>query len=164
MKAIITLCLCTLGVSGLTTYTEPVVILEQPPRQSIIPSQKRLMKQPKVFQARVTYWSPNEKDYKLGSKIASNPKGKAIESWTVAVDPKKIHYGSTLYIPELAEVLGDGVFCAEDTGSAVKQMKAIPMNKRDEVNVVIDVYVSSNETMNRLAKKMPHYMTVYLYE
>lgn len=114
--------------------------------------------------ARVTYYSPNEKNYKWGTRISSNPKGKAISSWTVAVDPKKIPYGTTLYIPALEQVIGDGIFRAEDTGRAVKSMKAIGQNKRAEIHYVIDVFVDNNDKMNILSKTMPQYMEVYIYE
>lgn len=156
MKAII-MCLCVLLIQCVTP--KPTMTFES----RIIEPKQQIFK-PKSFTARITYYSPNEKGYIYGTKIASNPKGKAVESYTVAVDPKKIPYGTIIYIPDLAETMGDGVFCAQDTGSSVKSLRAIPKVRRGEINIVIDVYVSSNETMNQLAKSMPHYMTVYIYE
>lgn len=122
------------------------------------------IKQPKEIMARITYYSPEEKDYPYGKQIASNPKGKAVENYTVAVDPKKIQYGTFIYIPKLAEAMGGGIFKAEDTGKDVKRMVAISKSKRDEVNYVIDVFVEDNETMKKMANSMPHYMKVYVYE
>ncbi len=156
MRTIIGLCLILISTQGVISQkgiAEPIEIEE-----------KRAVIIPKSFMARVTYYSPHEKGYTWGTRISSNPKGKAVMSWTVAVDPKKIPYGSTLYIPALEEAMGDGIFCAEDTGSAVKKLKAIPKSKRGEVDVVIDVYVSNNQTMNKLSNSMPQYMKVYLYE
>lgn len=151
MKTLL-LCLCVLGTQSIAKDMVKFEHYQIEPKQA------------KSFTARITFYSPHEKNYIYGTKIASNPKGKAIEGYSVAVDPKKIPYGSTLYIPELSEIMDDGVFCAVDTGSAVKKLRAIPKSKRGQVNHVIDVFVDSNETMNRLSNSMPQYMTVYLYE
>lgn len=118
----------------------------------------------KPFLARITYWSPEEPNYHFGRQIASDPKKQATEANTVAIDPSKIKYGTKLFIPKLRDVVGDGYFVAEDTGSAVKKMRAIPKTKRNEVNHVIDIYVANNAKMHELAQKMPHYMEVYVYE
>lgn len=115
-----------------------------------------------IIKARITYWTHDEPGYKWGKKVASNPNKVAIEGITVAVDPKKIKYNSIVFIPILEDVVGDGVFIAEDTGSAVKSLAAIPKEKRKEVNHVIDVYVDSTKKMNELSKKMPEYTTIYV--
>jgi 3D (Asp-Asp-Asp) domain-containing protein len=116
------------------------------------------------IKARITYWTCSEPGYKWGKKVASCPTKVATEGETSAIDPTKISYGTKLWIPELNGVVGDGLFIADDTGSAVKKMQAIPKAKQKEIQYVIDIYVDSIQKMNQLANGMPQYMEVYLCE
>lgn len=120
------------------------------------------VKSQKSFTARVTYWSPVEDGYSFGKRVAWHSEIRAKEGITVAVDASKIAYGTRILIPALKGVLGDGVFTAQDTGSAVKSLKAIPKVKRKEINHVIDIYVETNEKMNYLSNRMPRYMEVII--
>lgn len=115
-----------------------------------------------TIKARVTYWSHREAGYFYGRCIASDPKGIAIEGRTAAVDRLKIPYGTRISIPALREHVQHTEFVAEDTGSAVIAMKAIPRKKRKDVNIVIDVYVDSIKKMRKLASEVPQYLDVVL--
>lgn len=116
---------------------------------------------PKAKVARITFWSHDEPNYKFGKSVASDSKRKAKEGRTIAIDNKKIRYGTRVRIPNLNGIVGDGIFVAEDTGTAVKQMRAIPIKMRKNVEFVVDVYVDSSEKMIELSNQMPHYMMVY---
>jgi len=65
---------------------------------------------------------------------------------TIAVDPKRIPYGTKLYIPEY----GYGI--VEDTGSALR---------KDKDNIRIDVYMDTYEEAIEWGKKE---MTIYIIE
>lgn len=136
-----------------TGYKKPIKVKEQ--------KAKTPVNHVKI-NARVTFWCIQERGYTWGKQIASNPKGRAREGITAAVDPKKLEYGTKLFIPKLKGIVGDGMFIAEDTGKDVRGMKAIPKSKRKEVFHVIDIYVSSLAKMNEYSKKNPQYMEVYI--
>lgn len=105
--------------------------------------------------ARATFYGNFEDEY--GDTTARpNPltgENKAIHGFTVAVDPKKIPYGSRIEIPKLASYSanGDGIFVAHDTGGDVKSEKADGGTKP-----VIDVYsgdAKTNSDLNALNEK-----------
>lgn len=104
--------------------------------------------------ARVTFYTAQE----VGGALTSTGR-KPIEGRTCAVDPRLIPYGSSVFIPALAPVMGGCyVFHAEDTGSAVKSRKASKRWGRDDI--VIDVFVSSKKKALQLAKKSPMFTEV----
>jgi 3D (Asp-Asp-Asp) domain-containing protein len=143
----------TLAATGLQAATKTAKA--EPPKPVSKKSEKK-------FLARVTFWSHREPFYTYGKRVASDPDLRAEEGRTAAVDPKKIPYEQKLYIPELEGVVGDGVFCAEDTGSAVVKLKAIPKKLRKDIQHVVDIYVDSLRKMNHLKNTMPPYMEVVL--
>lgn len=95
--------------------------------------------------ARVTYYCPGE----AGSRRTSTGTRPA-EGVTVAVDPRDIPYGSTVEIPGLAGIVGDGRFRAADTGSAVKSRKAARLQGRNVP--VVDVFLSSRARVDEVTK------------
>lgn len=108
--------------------------------------------------ARLTVY--NGLDDEFGNKTAKpNAQGKflAEEGYTIAVDPKKIPYGSKVELysddPEQDKRLkavskgGDGIFLAHDTGSAVKSMKASKGQAP-----VIDLYTTSKNLNKKNAE------------
>ncbi len=107
---------------------------------------------------RVTYYTHSEPDNPWGQKVAWWKVKKATPWKTVAVDSSKIPFGTQIFIPGLS----NKVFVAEDTGSAVKSMKAISKSKRATVNIVIDVYVESEAEMRRLSRAKPMYLKIFL--
>jgi 3D (Asp-Asp-Asp) domain-containing protein len=113
--------------------------------------------------ARITYYAPGEVGDPWTPRISSSNKKRAIEGTTVAIDPLKIPYGSQIWIPSLKDKLGNGMFVAEDTGKAVKKLKAIPKHKRKEIQYVIDIYVGSKEKVNTMSSKNDKYMDVYIF-
>jgi 3D (Asp-Asp-Asp) domain-containing protein len=109
-----------------------------------------------IGKVRATYYCAAE-DPKWGNKVAMHPKMVAVAGKTVAVDPKKIPYGTHIKIPALAPIFGDSYFVAEDTGGAVKSMKS----SRGKA-LVIDIYVDNRRQMEYLAKKTEPYLDAYL--
>lgn len=107
---------------------------------------------------RTTYYCAAE-DKKWGDKVAMCPKLRAVAGITVAVDPKKIPYGTHINIPELGEVFGDPYFVAQDCGSAVSKMTA-----SHGKTLVIDIYVDNRHTMNYFARNNEQYMDAFLLE
>ena len=108
------------------------------------------------FTARVTYYHCGEAGGRKTSKGC-----RPVEGVTVAVDPRLIPYGSTVEIPGLVGLVGDGVFKALDTGSAVKSRKAAKAQGRNVP--VVDVYLSSRrrvDEVTRLLGRAGHFMEV----
>lgn len=149
---LISLILClfvpTVNSRGVTSYTEK----NEAKRFEVVD----------VFVVRTTYYHAREPGYTYGTKVAWKEVKSAKVGRTCAVDPKKIPYGTKLYIPELKGILDDGVFRAEDCGSAVTSLKAIPKKLRKEINHVIDIFVESGKTMRLLERTMPKYMEVHV--
>jgi len=56
-------------------------------------------------------------------------------------------------------VIGDGNFIVQDRGTAVTKKKA----SRGQTEV-IDVFVRNNSEIRKYARKMPEYLTTYIYE
>lgn len=103
--------------------------------------------------ARVTFYSSDTCPW--GSQSATGVR--LIEGKHAAVDPKKIPYGSTLYIPGLGERK------AVDTGTAVKSRKAakeLGKTKLERQAVVVDIFVKNKKTMAQLAKTFPHFVKI----
>lgn len=74
--------------------------------------------------------------------------GKLVSAWwTIAADPSVLPLGSVVYIPELSDYPGWGIFKVEDTGALVKGYR-------------LDVYVSSIPLAMKLARKE---VRVYVY-
>lgn len=88
------------------------------------------------FAARITYYS--------GSQTASGKK--PVQGVTVAA-AKRFKFGTKLSIPELASVVGSSTFIVQDRGPAVEKAVA----SRGKLPV-IDIYVSSQATVRRLAR------------
>ena len=103
---------------------------------------------------RVTYYSPE--GCKWGDRVACQKTKRAREGVTVAADPKKYPYGTKVFIPALKGLIGDGNFIVQDTGGAVKSMKA-SKGKAD----IIDVYVTTNAKIRRHMKN-DMYMSAYI--
>ena len=100
--------------------------------------------------ARITY-------YHDGLRTASGVKPRT--GITVAAHPK-FKFGSKVRIPQLEGKIGDdGFFIVQDRGSAVTSRKA--SGGKTEV---IDVYVSSNKELRRMASTMPRYMDILVYK
>lgn len=111
----------------------------------------------KKIKARVTAYSASE-DKRWRNKISTSTTKRAQEGETAAVNPKDIPYFSKIIIPSLRGVLGlDGIFKAEDTGSALKTRKA-----SGGKTPVIDIYLASRAKMNLFAKIVPEYLDVYI--
>jgi hypothetical protein len=99
----------------------------------------------KEFLARVTYyWS---------DPITSTGK-KPICGKTIAVDPKIIPYGSTVFIPKMGKW-----FSAQDTGSAVVKRTASKKLGRPEC-IVVDVYCSTKAIALNRIKTYPMFMKI----
>jgi len=107
----------------------------------------------KKIRARITYYFP-EKIY--GTKVAQRGVKKAVVGRTIAAHPV-FAFGTKIIIPKLKNKVGCGEFIVQDRGSAVTRKKA-----SHGKNYVFDVYVSSREEMNHLARTMPEYMEVIL--
>ena len=107
-------------------------------------------------QCRVTYYSPHQ-DYWGWRNACPNTK-RSVRGVTVAAHPK-YPFGTRIYIPELAGVIGDGNFIVQDRGTAVTKKKA----SRGQTEV-IDVFVRNNSEIRKYARKMPEYLTTYIYE
>jgi 3D (Asp-Asp-Asp) domain-containing protein len=104
--------------------------------------------------ARVTFYCAENCPY--GNQSSTGEK--LVFGKHVAVDPKIIPYGATVYVPGL------GFRKAIDTGSAVKARKAaIELGKTEaERNaIVVDVFVDTDEQLKWLAYNYPHYVQVY---
>lgn len=112
----------------------------------------------KHYWARVTFY--NDREDSFGRNTATGVR--AEEGRTVAVDFRVIPKGATVRIKALEGVIGDGVFRAEDTGSAVKSRKAVRSRKYRGA-IVVDVFVSSKR-MKYFATKLPEYMEVEVIE
>lgn len=96
---------------------------------------------------RVTYYSKEE----VGGRKTSTG-CRPVEGVTVAVDPRLIKYGQTVEIPALRGLVGDGLFVATDTGSAVKSRKAA---KRQGRNVpVVDVFLDNADRVKQVTKAL----------
>jgi len=101
----------------------------------------------KEILARVTYyWS---------DPITSTGK-KPICGKTIAVDPKIIPYGSTVFIPKMNKS-----FIAQDTGSAVVKRTAAKKLGKPEC-IVVDVYCSSKSIALNSIKKYPMFMKIII--
>lgn len=104
--------------------------------------------------ARVTFYTAQE----VGGSLTSTGR-KPIEGRTCAVDPRLIPYGSSVFIPALAPVMGGCyVFHAEDTGRDVKSRKASKRWGRNDI--VIDVFVSSKKKALHLARTVPMFTEI----
>ena len=102
--------------------------------------------------ARVTFYAPC-RDY--GNLSSTGTRLKHLQH--CAVDPSRIPYGSTINVP------GIGKLRAVDTGSAVKSRKAARLSGRnqDERNaLVIDVFVSRAEDIDRINRNTPDFLLV----
>jgi 3D (Asp-Asp-Asp) domain-containing protein len=78
---------------------------------------------------------------------------KPVNGRTVAVDPKLIPYGSSVFIPKM-----DKTFLAQDTGPAVKSRLA--SRKLGKNNIVIDVFCDSKSQAQIYIKKYPMFMPI----
>ena len=83
---------------------------------------------------------------------------RAKEGITVAAHPN-FNFGTKVYIPDLKDVVGNGVFVVQDRGSAVTKKKAA----RGKA-YVFDVFVKNQYRMNKHAYNRPMYMDVYIIE
>ena len=125
---------------------EKVSIPEEKPREPIhTPSRGGVRK--RVVQARVTAYAPL--DNKSGICAEGDPTitatGAKVRRGIIAVDPKKIPYGTKVYIPGYGEAI------AEDTGGALRNYDGI----------AIDILVDTYEEAMQWGKK---YMEVTIYE
>jgi len=98
------------------------------------------------FIARITYYTDHR------TAIGKEP----VQGVTVAAE-RAFKYGSKFYIPDLIKrVGGNGIFVKHDCGSAVQSRKASKGKFP-----IIDVFVSSSATMNRLKKDSNNIFRVY---
>jgi 3D (Asp-Asp-Asp) domain-containing protein len=106
--------------------------------------------------ARITYYSPDQDRW--GWRNADPTVKKSTVGVTVAAHPCH-EFGTKVYIPKLAGVVGDGHFIVQDRGSAVTHKHA--SGGKCEV---IDVFVQNKSTIRRLSHKNPEHMTVYILQ
>ena len=111
------------------------------------------------IRARITIYHKYEDKY--GSKLACSKALRAKEGVTVAAS-KKYPFGTSLYIPELNKIIGDGHFTVQDRGTAIER-KTASHHKTD----VFDIFVDGGNkkaTMQKVKNlsKLPSYMTVYV--
>ena len=109
--------------------------------------------------ARITLYHKYEDKY--GSKLACSTSLRAKEGVTVAA-ARKYPFGTKLYIPTLAKIVGDGYFTVQDRGTAVER-KTASHHKTD----VFDVFVDAGNKKATLKKikllgGLPSYMKVYV--
>jgi hypothetical protein len=139
MKLLSIILMCFLGLSCST-----VVVSENTPDTTLTTKQ---------YKARITYYYPQAPYW---SKV-SCPKSKtAKEGITIAAHPD-FKYGTKLYIPELKNTVGDGVFTVQDRGPAVTRKVA----SRGSA-YVFDVFVGSKSKLRHLTSLKPEYMKVYV--
>lgn len=106
------------------------------------------------YRARVTYYTVGED--KWGDRVADPKTHRAKQGTTVAHHPK-YSFGTSIRIPQLEGVVGDGNFKVQDRGSAVTKKRA----SRGRT-YVIDVFVKNKRTMRKLMHSQPMYMDVYV--
>ena len=95
--------------------------------------------------ARVTYyWGDTE------TSTGAKPTPKK----TIAVNPKRIPYGSKVTIPRMGVT-----YVAQDTGSAVVSRKA-----SNGKTLIIDVYCATKSEADRYIKIYPMYMKIKIHE
>jgi len=111
---------------------------------------------PNKITARITYYSIGED--KWGDLTACPNTPRAKEGITVAAHPN-FNFGTKVYIPDLKDAIGNGVFVVQDRGSAVTKKKAA----RGKA-YVFDVFVKNQYRMNKHAYNRPMYMDVYIIE
>lgn len=118
---------------------------EEPGEPTYTPSRGGVRK--RVVQARVTAYAPL--DNKSGICAEGDPTitatGTKVRRGIIAVDPKKIPYGTKVYIPGYGEAI------AEDTGGALRNYDGI----------AIDILVDTYEEAMQWGKR---YMEVIIYE
>lgn len=118
---------------------------KEPEESTYTPSRGGVRK--RVVQARVTAYAPL--DNKSGICAEGDPTitatGTKVRRGIIAVDPKKIPYGTKVYIPGYGEAI------AEDTGGALRNYDGI----------AIDILVDTYEEAMQWGKR---YMEVIIYE
>jgi hypothetical protein len=101
---------------------------------------------PPKTMARITFYGPHEDHF--GSRIAIG--GRAHEGTTMA-SPKAIAFNTSVSVPALAGVVGNGCFVIQDRGSALE--KAYRHGQ-----LRLDVYVASRKRLRQLKYGEPEYM------
>jgi len=132
-------------------YILPILMLLASPLFAA-PSIPREFKRVDPIKVRLTFYHNHEDAY--GSRVAMDPSIRAEEGVTVAAHPD-FDFGSLIYIPELAGVLGNGQFIVQDRGSAVKTKKASGGRE-----YVIDVFLNA-PTYRQAERKMKRFMREY---
>ena len=104
--------------------------------------------------ARITYYSPHQD--KWGSRVADPNTSRAKKGVTIAAHPR-FKFGTEVHIPELKNTFGTKGFIVQDRGSAITSKKASKGK-----HYVFDVFVSSKAEIEKMSKKYPAYMDVYI--
>lgn len=130
------------------TPTNQLTIIDQSTKQPVEKTEQKVQH----YKARITYYNP---DPTWGSKVSCQKTKKAIKGVTIAAHPD-FKYGTTVSIPGLAGVVGDGTFVVQDRGPAVTKKKAA-----DGQGYVFDVYVDSTK-ISTITKRVPMWMDVYV--
>lgn len=130
MKKFLLICMALLCVSSLSPAKEP---------------------DSKVYKARVTYYST---DPKWGNRVACQ-KVKYAKEGVSAAAPPMFKFGTSLEIPALKGIIGDGKFKVQDRGPAVTRKTA-----SHGKTIVFDIYVSSRSKIRKMKTAVPDYLEV----
>lgn len=100
--------------------------------------------------ARITYYGKHED--KWGNRIACSKHRRAKEGSTVAAE-RAYPFGTRVIVPQLATIIGHGVFTVEDRGSAVERRQA-----SHGQCPVFDIYAGTRRQMRKWAAVTPQYL------